>query len=251
MFLKRKFWVEGTGSFLLAVLLALTVRWAFLEAYAIPSASMLPTLLINDHIFINKILFGLRVPMTEQWLIHFSGPKRGDVVVFRYPKDKSQYYIKRIIGLPGDRVFFENGNLYVNEHVVERKKPEELKQDFLWVRDQDFQGEESSGGKENYTHWEESLDDTEYSVLLRKEQPLHVSYGPFTVPQDHFFVMGDNRNNSQDSREWSEQKRFVPRDYLVGRAMFVWLSCEKTFASVPFLCHPLTVRWNRFFHTVR
>jgi signal peptidase I len=245
---KKKFWTEGLGSFLLAVLLAFTIRWALIEAYVIPSTSMLPTLLVNDHIFVNKIVYGLRIPLTETWLLRLAEPKPGDVVVFKYPQDKSQLYIKRVVGIAGDRVFFENGNLYINEKLVERRKPQAHPEDFGWVRDEDFPGE--SGGRLDYVHWEETLAEEPYSVVLRKEQPAGVSYGPYTVPAGHFFVMGDNRNNSQDSREWEQQKRFVPRDYVVGRAMFVWLSCEKTFATLPFLCHPLSVRWNRIFHPV-
>ena len=247
----KRFWTEGLGSFALAVLLALTVRWAIVEAYVIPSTSMLPTLLVNDHIFINKIQFGLRWPLTEKWIFTFMDPRPGDVVVFKYPQDKKQFYIKRVVGAPGDRVFFENGNLYVNEHVVERRIPQSLRQDAEWVRTEDFPGEEVGGGKESYVHWEEFLTDQPYSVLLRKEQPRNLSYGPYTVPQGHYFVMGDNRNNSQDSREWDEAKRFVPRENMVGKAWFVWLSCEKTFATLPFLCHPLGIRWSRLFREVR
>ena len=102
MVFSRKFWTDGAGSFFLAIGIALFIRWAFMEAYVIPSASMLPTLLIHDHIFVNKLVYGLRVPFSEKWLAHLSEPKRGEVIVFKFPHDKSTFYIKRIIGVPGD-----------------------------------------------------------------------------------------------------------------------------------------------------
>jgi signal peptidase I len=98
-----KFWSEGPGSFVLAIAAALIVRWAFYEAYVIPSGSMLPTLLLHDHIFVNKMLYGVRLPFSEKWLFHWNDPDRGEVVVFKYPQDKKLFYIKRIIGVPGDR----------------------------------------------------------------------------------------------------------------------------------------------------
>lgn len=246
--MSKKFWTEGFGSFFLAIAVALTIRWAFIEAYVIPSGSMLPTLLINDHIFVNKLVFGLRVPFTEKWLLKLSSPKKGDVVVFKYPENKSQFYIKRVVGTPGDRVYYENGNLYINDELVEKYPPMKKKADFKWLTDQDFKGE-GDGALANYSHWEEKLGSKVYSTLQRKGKSSF-SFGPFDVPPGHFFVMGDNRDNSQDSRLWSDDKRFVPDDYLVGRAMFVWLSCEDTLPFLTFLCNPAGLRVNRFFHSI-
>ncbi len=245
----RKFWTEGAGSFLLAILIALFVRWAFVEPYVIPSGSMLPSLLVNDHIFVNKIIYGVRVPFSEKWLLRFNGPHRGEVVVFKYPSDKSTYFIKRVVGVPGDKVFYENGNLYVNDELVQKSPPHERKEDFNWLRDKDFMLVDGPGGLEKYRHWEETLGEHTYSTLLRDDTPF-VSYGPYEVPEGHYFMMGDNRDNSQDSRLWLPDKRFVPESHLMGRAWMVWLSCEETIKAFKFLCSPATIRWSRWFHPI-
>ena len=246
----RRFWTEGPGSFLLAIVLALFIRWAFFEAYVIPSTSMLPTLLVNDHIFVNKIIYGIRRPFSESWFVQWSHPRRGEVVVFKYPANKDQYYIKRVVGVPGDRVLYENGNLYVNEKLVERGIPQDLKQEWTWLKDTDFPGDQAAGGMSLYVHWEERMNDKTYSVILRKEGGSQATFGPVTVPDGQYLVLGDNRDNSQDSRAWEEGNRFVPRSHLIGRASMVWLSCESTLPVVTFLCNPLTIRWRRFFHSV-
>lgn len=248
MKMDKRFWTEGPGSFALAILIALTIRWALMEAYVIPSGSMLPSLLIHDHIFVNKMVYGLRVPFTEKWMVKFSEPKRGEVIVFKYPEDKSIFYIKRVVGIPGDKVFYENGNLYVNDKLIEKRVPTTKKDEFDWLRDDDFNGK-GPGALDFYEHWQEQLEDQSHSILLEKGRRSEV-FGPVEVPPDSYFVMGDNRNNSKDSRYWSSEHTFVPRDNLVGRAMFVWLSCEKTLPVASFLCNPLELRWRRFFHSV-
>lgn len=246
----RRFWTDGPGSFVVAILLAMVVRWAFLEAYVIPSPSMLPTLLINDHIFVNKIIYGLRAPFSENWLLMWNHPVRGDVIVFKSPADKRKYFIKRVIGVPGDRVLYENGHLYVNEKLVERTIPQSLKDEWAWVKDADFPGDMAAGGRALYVHWEEELGGKTHSILLRKDSSAAPAMGPITVPEGGYFVMGDNRDNSQDSRAWDPGLRFVPRANLVGRASFVWLSCESTLPVLTILCNPLKNRWRRIFHGV-
>jgi signal peptidase I len=254
----KHFWTDGWGSVFLAVMVAMTIRWGLLEAYVIPSGSMLPSLLIHDHIFVNKYIYGLRVPFSEKWLVKFNEPKKGEVIVFKYPRDMSTFFIKRVVGEPGDKISVENGILHIND-IATDKKVVPAPNDFDWLRDEDFQRDGNNyDRKDNYAHFIETLPGgVEHNVLMRRGDALLDSYGPITVPENSLFVMGDNRNNSSDSRVWG----FVPKENILGRASFVWLSCEETIAFsdyLPFLgfmdkiiCNPLTIRWTRFFHMVK
>jgi len=257
----KKFWTEGAGSYALAIFLALTIRWALMEAYVIPSGSMLPSLQIRDHIFVNKFVYGLRVPFSESWLVKFRLPKRGEVIVFKNPQEPSTFFIKRVIGVPGDTVAFKEGRIYLNGEKIELTPPAEAggtapndptvlvaSGNYKWLRDKDFQdGGTPMDTVGDYEHWMEKLGNVDHDVLLRKGvYSVEPAWGPVTVPPNSLFVMGDNRNRSHDSRAWG----FVPEENILGRAMFVWLSCEETLPVVTFLCNPTTLRWGRFFHWV-
>ncbi len=241
----KKFWTEGIGSFVVAIGIALIIRWGLMEAYVIPSASMFPTLLIHDHIFVNKFIYGFRIPFSEKWLVKFKEPQRGEVIVFKFPHDKSTFYIKRIIGVPGDKIYYDNGTLFVNDKALEKSVPTS-DWDFNFLRDADFKRTNVYDRKEDYVHWMEGEGDAKHSILLKKGDHYINTYGPETVKEGTLFVMGDNRNNSSDSRIWGP----VPMENILGRAMFVWLSCEETFSKIPFLCNPLTIRFTRFFHPI-
>ena len=251
---KFKVFMEGWGSFFVAILLALVIRWGLIEAYVIPSASMLPSLLIHDHIFVNKLVYGIRLPFTEQWLYQFRLPERGEVIVFKYPENKETFFIKRVIGLPGDKILYDNGRLYINDKAIEMTEPGDpgdwealTKSNF---GNEDFQNPlYATDSKENYQHLKENLGEHPHSVLLRKDGGFVRSGGPWVVPAGHLFMMGDNRDNSHDSRRW-QTSPFMPIENILGRAMFVWLSCERTLQSAPFLCNPATIRWNRLLHPV-
>lgn len=252
----KKFWTEGIGSYVLAILLALTIRWAFMEAYVIPSGSMLPSLLIRDHIFVNKLIYGVRVPFSEKWLVKFRSPARGEVIVFKYPEDPSTFFIKRVVGLPGDTVMFKEGKIIINDTELPLLSPTEATVNgatvnptgnYKWLRDKDFQEGAPTDTLNDYEHWKEKLGDVEHDVLLRKGYYMNEpTFGPITVPPNSLFVLGDNRNRSRDSRIWG----FVPEDNILGRAAVVWLSCEETITFLPFLCDPTTLRWGRFGHWV-
>lgn len=207
---------EYVEALLVAGLLAFVIRSFVFEAFKIPSSSMVPTLLVGDHIFVNKFHYGLRIPFTKYWPVQFGELKHGDVVVFIYPVDESKDFIKRVIGLPGDEIRTIGHDVYVNgtllEHADAPPPPD--------VTDSD-----------QYTYYRETHDGASY--LIRYDRQYSLPERQFTVPEHSFFVMGDNRDNSQDSREWGA----VPEKHLKGRAMFVWLSLNHDEGGV---------RWDRF-----
>jgi signal peptidase I len=205
---EQPWYVEYARSFFPVVLIVLLLRSFLVEPFRIPSGSMMPTLLIGDFILVNKFTYGIRLPVLHQKVIELNEPKRGDIVVFRFPKDPSVDYIKRVIGLPGDKIGYYQKMLYIND------KP--IKQVSLG----EYQGAKEDDSSSTPEHLLENLNPVEHSILVDNTQPI--LDGDYIVPEGHYFVMGDNRDNSNDSRYWGT----VPEQNLVGRAFFIWMSWD-------------------------
>ena len=223
---------EYTEAIIVAVLIALFLRVFVIEAFKIPTGSMIPTLKIGDHIFVNKFIYGLRIPYTKIRFFDFSKPKRGDVAVFIFPLDNSKDYIKRVIGLPGDTIEVMDNTVYVNGGLIDKA----LQEDRAILKNEEDTNQfdlfkEQTGGKQHFTQY------------LKFDEPQH--YGPRSVPPDKIFVMGDNRNRSYDSRGWG----FVPMSNIKGKAMFIWLSLNPNH-RYPWIRLP-RIRWERFGKLIR
>lgn len=207
---------EYIESIAIALGIALVLRAFVFEAFKIPSGSMIPTLQVGDHIFVNKFIYGIRIPYTDLKLgMELRKPRRGEIVVFKNPKNEDEDYIKRIIGIPGDTIELKNNVVYINGKAVERKHVAGTcsYDDFIddqWVH-------------MNCDAWTETLDGHNYTTYYKpppNDLGPESNYGPITVPPRSLFVMGDARNNSNDSRYW----RFVPYNLLKGKAMVIWMS---------------------------
>ena len=222
---RKATWPQALVTFLVPVFMILILRWAIFEPFVIPSSSMVPNLLVHDHILVLKSSMGLRIPFTSHWLVHWREPNRGDILVFRYPGNPNVYYIKRLIGLPGDTVEVRGGQITVNGK--------------LWTLEKT---ERKYGEDEDFTYYIENSGTESHRVRFYREPGLKekVSY---QIPPDQYFFMGDNRDESSDSRVWG----FVPGKYLVGHAWRIWLSCEQTLVSAPYLCDFSTLRPERMF----
>lgn len=200
--------IEFAGSLFPVLLLVLLFRSFLFEPFKIPSGSMKPTLWIGDFIVVNKYAYGLRMPVLNNKFIEIGEPERGDVIVFRYPVDERVNYIKRVVGLPGDTITYRNKTLFINgEPVV-----------------QDTLGSWNGEGRNRNAPGQQPIRKLEYlgedthHILVNPERPdLRVQ--TWTVPEDKYFVMGDNRDQSLDSRSWG----FVPEENLVGEAVRIWM----------------------------
>ena len=196
--------VDYARSFFPVLLLVLVVRSFLFEPFRIPSSSMVPTLLVGDFIFVNKFSYGLRLPVVHNKILDVGEPARGEVIVFRLPSDPSVNYIKRLVGLPGDKVVYRNKRLTINGKLVA------LTGSSLYER----------GDLPPAQLFTEKLDGVEHDILLEPFNPGRE--GEFNVPAGHFFMMGDNRDNSQDSR--FSQVGFVPETNIVGKAVRIWMN---------------------------
>lgn len=217
-------WIEYCVSFFPVILFVFALRSFIVEPFRIPSGSMLPTLQNGDLILVNKFQYGIRLPVIDKKIVDIGVPSRGDVVVFRYPVDPDVDYIKRVVGLPGDVVQYQNKTLSINGREVAQ------------VRDGDFFEPDRGTYVGRYT---EQLGELSHQILLNRQarqEYMAISDFPYrencqylgngvrcTVPDGHYFMMGDNRDNSLDSRYWG----FVPDQNIVGRAFFIWMNVSE------------------------
>jgi signal peptidase I len=199
---------EYFESICVAVILALFVRTFVVQAFKIPTGSMENNLLIGDHLLVNKFVFGPTASSLERLLLPVRDIRRGDILVFKYPEDPNRDFIKRTIGLPGETVELRNKVVYINGKALD----------------------------EPYVHFLFPADGAEATPF-----DVRQNYGPVTVPPGHYFMMGDNRDNSEDSRYWG----FMPREYVKGKALFIYFSFDE---NTPGLF--ANVRWGRIFHQI-
>lgn len=200
--------VEYARSFFPIILVVLLLRAFLVEPFRIPSGSMMPTLIAGDFILVNKYSYGIRLPVINTKIIDIGNPRRGDIAVFRFPEDPSTEYIKRIIGLPGDHLRYEDKILYVNGEKAEQQYIGE------------YVGVGAGRGMSGASLRSENLDGESHRILVQTRQ--NIAEGEFIVPEGSYFVMGDNRDNSNDSRFWGP----VPDENLVGRAFMIWMSWD-------------------------
>ena len=223
--LMQPWWLDWTAGLFPVILVVFLLRSFLFEPFKIPSGSMKPTLLVGDLILVNKYYYGVRLPVINKKIVANHEPQRGDVMVFRYPKDTSTDYIKRVIGVPGDEISFREQRLYLNGVLapIEQTPPPGFYDDELRLY---------------FPEYQEKLGDVTHRILLDvHSQPFYGQEDKITfpfrencrysaegvtckVPPGHYFMMGDNRDNSQDSRWWG----FVPDENIVGKAFFVWMN---------------------------
>ncbi len=197
---KKKFVKDYLEPILIAVLIALFIRTFVVQAFKIPSSSMEPTLLVGDYLMVNKFIYGLKIPFTSTKVLQYKKPHRGDIIVFIYPKDPTKDFIKRVIGTEGEKVQIIHSKIYINDQLI----------DDPW-------------GHFIRTPWSESLQGME-------------NFGPVVVPKHSLFVMGDNRDNSQDSRYWG----YVDLNAVLGKAFIIYFSLNGNAENLL-----NTIRWSR------
>lgn len=194
---KKSTFREYFEAFIIAIILALFIRTFIIQAFKIPSQSMEPTLRVGDHLLVNKFIYGIKLPFLHKTIIPISTPKRGDIIVFIYPEDRSKDFIKRVIGLPGEKVEVKEQTLFINDKPIE----------------------------DPYGHYSKTKGFGEnFSNMGR--------FNPYVVKEGHYFVLGDNRDNSKDSRFWGT----VPSELIKGKALIIYWSWP---------------HWDRFLHLIK
>ena len=205
---------EYAEALTIAILLALFIRTFIIQAFKIPSGSMKSTLLIGDHLLVNKFVYGIKIPFIDKYIVQFKKPERGDVVVFKWPEDESKDFIKRVIGISGDTIEIKNDALYVNGDRVKTS----------------YTGEYSDEEISKADVYEEIIGSKKHKIL--DQFAKHENFGPVKVPDNSIFVMGDNRDNSQDSRYWG----YVKLEKIKGEALIIYWSWP---------------HWKRFLNIIR
>ena len=224
------FW-EWTKIFQVAVIVFLIVRTFLVEAFKIPSGSMEHTLLVGDFLLVNKLVYGAEVPFTHQRLPKIRAPQRGDVIVFDYPRDLSKNFVKRLVGMPGDTLEMRDGVLFRGGRRVTEEYVEHSDQDYDSPED-DF-------------YWQREYLVRSASAAETAYHPSRNTWGPLVVPEKNYFVLGDNRDNSLDSRYWG----FVADSLVTGRPLVIYYSyAPDTVDRFAWLKH---VRWNRLGEMIR
>jgi len=231
---------EYSESIGVAVAVALLLRAFVVEAFQIPSGSMIPTLEVGDHIFVSKFAFGISIPFTDHSkLLQYAQPQRGDVIVFKYPIDHSIDYIKRVVGLPGDVIEVKQDEVYINGKPLQRERVPRV------CPDTDGPKPVSFGDDRGCELWMETLGDKRHETIQEPGRGGR-DFARYTVPAGHVFCMGDNRDNSSDSRVWGP----VDIDLIKGKALIVWWSRGESEGWSP-IAWVKAIRWGRFFHPVR
>jgi signal peptidase I len=209
-------YVEYARAFFPVILIVFLIRSFIVEPFRIPSGSMLPSLYIGDFILVNKSSYGVRLPIVNAKIFDVGSPKRGDVMVFRFPKDPSINYIKRVVGIPGDRILYKDKKLYINGRLMTQSDG----RPYFFTP-----GGEERGEALRVT---ENLDGVKHDILKTDQSEL--SRPEIVVPKGNYFVMGDNRDHSNDSRYWD----FVPDENLVGKAFLIWFSWDMSWQDRKF-----------------
>ncbi|WP_341503242.1 signal peptidase I [Gallaecimonas sp. GXIMD4217] len=219
--------VEQARGIFPVIAVVLVLRSFLYEPFQIPTGSMMPTLLVGDFILVEKYAYGIKDPVWRKQLVETGSPERGDIAVFKYPEDPSQDYIKRVIGLPGDRVIYRDKQLYIKPACAAEPCPE-----LMSVPLTPSQEAQYYHGPFPLDRYVEQLGEVEHDILVNPAYPDRTGdfyrqrgtrRDEWLVPEDHYFMVGDNRDNSRDSRFWG----FVPKENLVGKAVFIWMSFER------------------------
>jgi len=210
---KKGRWSQVFRDFFIVAVLVCAVRWAVAEPFLVPSGSMIPTLLIKDYIFVTKYSYGLRLPFTKKWIIGPFTPKRGEVVVFRSVDNNYYFLVKRVVGLPGDKIVVGQGE----PRLTVNGKPVEL--------------EDLQTTDDGFHVYDENLLGREHMVQYSTTEGFSTT-GEYIVPPGHIFMMGDNRDRSSDSRMFG----MLPIENVLGKAQFIWMSCDEDTPPGSILC---------------